>query len=412
MKILFYALNYSPELIGCGKYTGEMVEWLANHGHECRVLTTPPYYPDWRVAKGYSTWKYKKEFHKNNNVEVYRCPLWVPKRPHNFSRIIHLLSFNISSFPLLLKQFFWKPDVIVCIAPSFLIAPQGLLLKLVGVKTWLHFQDFEICAMFGTEPLGIKKKLSKIAHMLQAVVIRQFHVVSSISTSMCKRLERSKINKKSIALFPNWVDTNFITPYASKQFFREKWNIDSRKKIILYSGNLGRKQGLEILLEVADVLQDKKNILFVIVGNGVYKRTMQATVLKRKIKNIEFYPLQSYKDLPALLRMADIHLVIQKYSIADAVLPSKVSHIFAAGGYAIITADPDTELGYILVQYPEIATIVKPENPYALVSAINSLCDRSKVDNINEVARQYTIKHLDKDAVLSLFEKRLLGLLH
>lgn len=51
MKILVYGINYSPELTGIGKYTGEMVEWLAAQGHEVRVITAPPYYPQWQVGR-------------------------------------------------------------------------------------------------------------------------------------------------------------------------------------------------------------------------------------------------------------------------------------------------------------------------------------------------------------------------
>ncbi len=54
MKILVYGINYSPELTGIGKYTGEMVEWLAAQGHEVRVITAPPYYPQWQVGENYS----------------------------------------------------------------------------------------------------------------------------------------------------------------------------------------------------------------------------------------------------------------------------------------------------------------------------------------------------------------------
>ena len=57
MKILVYGINYSPELTGIGKYTGEMVEWMARQGHDVRVITAPPYYPQWKVGERYSAWR-------------------------------------------------------------------------------------------------------------------------------------------------------------------------------------------------------------------------------------------------------------------------------------------------------------------------------------------------------------------
>lgn len=95
MKILVYGINYSPELTGIGKYTGEMVEWLAAQGHEVRVITAPPYYPQWQVGENYSAWRYKRE---EGAATVWRCPLYVPKQPSTLKRLLHLGSFAVSSF--------------------------------------------------------------------------------------------------------------------------------------------------------------------------------------------------------------------------------------------------------------------------------------------------------------------------
>lgn len=101
MKILVYGINYSPELTGIGKYTGEMVEWLAAQGHEVRVITAPPYYPQWQVGENYSAWRYKRE---EGAATVWRCPLYVPKQPSTLKRLLHLGSFAVSSFfPLMAK---------------------------------------------------------------------------------------------------------------------------------------------------------------------------------------------------------------------------------------------------------------------------------------------------------------------
>lgn len=70
MKILIYGINYSPELTGIGKYSGEMGEWLSTHKHQVRVITAPPYYPEWNVKKDYSAWLYKKEH--QDGIEIFR----------------------------------------------------------------------------------------------------------------------------------------------------------------------------------------------------------------------------------------------------------------------------------------------------------------------------------------------------
>ena len=99
MKILLYGLNYAPEPVGIGKYTGELAQWFSAQGHQIRVITAPPYFPAWRVSSGFRN-VYSIDTYEG--MKVYRCPLWVPRRPRGMTRLLHLASFALSSFgPLL-----------------------------------------------------------------------------------------------------------------------------------------------------------------------------------------------------------------------------------------------------------------------------------------------------------------------
>ena len=90
MRVLIYTLNYYPEKVGIGKYTGEMVEWLKKEGIQCTVVSAQPYFPIWKA----SSYKYFI------SEEVIRCPIWVPRQPNGVKRIIHLLSFSLTSLPV------------------------------------------------------------------------------------------------------------------------------------------------------------------------------------------------------------------------------------------------------------------------------------------------------------------------
>ena len=408
MKILIYGLNFSPELTGIGKYTGEMADWLSERGHEVQVITSPPYYPSWKIGRGYSKWKYFKEKF-NNNVSVVRCPLWVPETPKTITRMIHLLSFTLSGAPILLKAlFFWRPAIAICIAPSFFYAPQAALLcKIAGVENWLHFQDFEICSMFGA---GMVKGqgINNIAHHLQSFITRRFNTISTISKTMCASAEKRNVSNKNIVLFPNWVDVDFMTPEADRSYFRRKWGINDKTKVILYSGNLGKKQGLENIVHSAYTLRQRKDILFLIVGDGVEKNALINQCKEYEGLNIQFHPLQPYELLPELLCMADIHLVIQKSGVADAVFPSKFTNILAVGGYSIITAAPNTELGQLVLQNPNMASLIEPDNSQLLTSTIRDLSNNgSVIRQFNKYARKYAVENLSKERILARFEENL-----
>ncbi|MBW6098289.1 hypothetical protein HT118_14490 [Escherichia coli] len=113
-----------------------------------------------------------------------------------------------------------------------------------------------------------------------------------------------------------------------------------------------------------------------------------------------FFPLQSYDALPALLKMGDCHLVVQKRGAADAVLPSKLTNILAVGGNAVITAEAHTELGQLCETFPGIAVCVEPESVEALVAGIRQALLLPKH---NTVAREYAERTLDKENVLRQF---------
>jgi colanic acid biosynthesis glycosyl transferase WcaI len=406
---LIYGINFSPELAGIGKYTGKMAQWLASRGHEVRVITAPPYYPEWNIGTGYSGRSYLRE--KINGVTVLRTPLWVPKNPKTITRMLHLVSFAISSFPQLIGQLAWKPNIIICIAPSFFCAPATVLFSMVSnARSVLHIQDFEIDAMFGLGMLKGIGTLGRCALGIESFIMRRFDRVSSISHSMCARLKSKGVAEDAIIHFPNCVDTNFINPQIDGTNLRMEWGFSPNDFIVLYSGNLGKKQGLEIILEAASALREKRTIHFVIVGEGVHKNVLVDAAKENALNNIHFYPLQPHKILPNLLRMADIHLVIQKRGAADAVMPSKLTGILSVGGDAIITADADTELGRLVQDNPGIATLIEPENSSALVKAIESLMQQARrtAGGYNDIARQYAVENIGKDSVLGRFEKVLL----
>src|SRR6185312_10976231 len=148
MKLLIYGINYWPELTGIGKYSGEMAEWLAARGHDIEVITAPPYYPQWRIHSGYNAWRYQTEIQKG--VRIHRCPLWVPEKLRLSTRLLHLLSFAFSSFPVLFRRSVaWRQHVILVIEPSLFCAPATILVaRLISAHAWLHIQDSEIDAVF------------------------------------------------------------------------------------------------------------------------------------------------------------------------------------------------------------------------------------------------------------------------
>lgn len=408
MKLLLYGMNFHPELTGVGKYTGDLAKYLAFQDHKITIITAPPYYPHWRIVPPYSGARYSSA--DMDGVKVIRCPLYVPRKPSKFTRLLHLCSFALSSFPVLIKECLRKPDIIIVIEPTFLCTPATVIAsKLFRLKTWLHIQDFEIDAVFNLNGVHRPGLLYSTAVWFERLILEQFSSVSSISQSMINLLKSKRILIEKTFLLPNWVDTQFMVPDPKNCYYRDKWHFEQTDRIVLYSGNIGQKQEWGALIHAAKQFQTRPDIKFIIVGEGTYKERL----LERcnGLSNILFFPLQPYDHLPELLNMADIHLVLQTAEFADLVMPSKFTGILSCGGYSIVTANEDTELGRICKEHPGIARLVPPDNYDQFVHALEE--EISLANNrapINKIAREYSLKYLEKENILADFEKNLLSL--
>lgn len=401
MNFIIYSLNYSPELTGIGKYNGEMSTKLASLDCEVTAIVAPPYYPEWKVNSQYKSYLYKNE--SVNGVSVTRCPLYVPSKVTTLKRFIHLSTFAVSSSIALLAKFIKnKPDVIFLVQPTLFCAPITLLLsKLFGVKTVMHIQDFEVDAMFGLGMVS-EGKVTRIVRRTESWLMKKFDVISSISYSMLENAERKGVDKSKLLFFPNWADTSFVTPETDGSVLRKEWGFTETDKVVLYAGNIGQKQGLEIVIEAAKSFENDKSVKFVFVGAGAYVDTLQELAKASNLENVYFKPLQDWEDVPAMLSMADVHLVVQKKGAADAVLPSKLTNILSAGGHALVTAEASTELGKIEQASPDIYTRVEPENTKDFIAGLNIVLakDTSKP---NVIARNYALKNLDINNIIERF---------
>lgn len=409
MRVLIYGLNFSPEVTGAGRSTGEMAAWLASRGHEVRVVTAPPYYPDWRVRPEYSAWRYKtdRNGHSNDqhpkNLEVIRCPLWVPKTQSAIRRLFHLASFATSSSPALLCQVFWRPDVVLVVQPTLLCAPSALTVaRLTGAKAWLHVQDFEIDAAF---ELGMMRSpaLRRFALAVERFILRRCDGVSTVSEKMLERLGKKGVAPTRCSFFPNSVNTQAIFPLSTASPMRRELGIDDSTVVALYSGSMGEKQGLHVLAEAAHALALRPKIRFVFCGTGPYKAKFISLV--GASSNVTFIPLQPEHRLNELLNMADIHLLPQRDDAADLVMPGKLKEMLASGRPVIATARPQTQIATCV---DGCGLVVPPGDSDVIVSAICQLAaDPGLRKQMGENARKYAVANLSRDKVMQQFEQSL-----
>lgn len=390
-------INFAPELTGIGKYTAEMTDWLVDNGYHCTVLTSFPYYPNWKIQAPYTGDFYKKEVLREGMINVYRCPLYVPQIPSGIKRILHDFSFLLSALFMTIYLLF-KPahTHIFCMAPPFHLGFLAILYRFFkGGKIVYHIQDLQIEAARDLKVIKVSQ-IFIFLFSLEKFIIAHANYVSTISAGMLKKVAVK--TKKKVILFPNWADTQLFYPLLPRREMKKEWGFELGDKVVLYAGSIGEKQGLESLIAIAKKLESHSFIKFIICGNGPYQQKLQRLAQDHQLNNIFFIPTQPLENFNNLLNMTDVHLVLQKKNACDLMMPSKLTAIWSAGGLALVTAERGSTL-HALISENEMGVVIDCENEDLLLEAILDCClaDHATM-NVN--ARKYAEQSLNKHHIL------------
>jgi colanic acid biosynthesis glycosyl transferase WcaI len=306
----------------------------------------------------------------------------------------------LSSLPVMLAQILWRPDAIFTVMPTLLCGPATLAVaRLTGASTWLHVQDFEVDNAFDLGILPAQGFIRLLALAFEKFFMGCFDRVSTISPNMVQRAIDKGVDKKHVLLFPNWVDTDAIHPQPRPNSLRRELGISEEDVVLLYSGNMGMKQGMEILPTLARHFASEPHVKFLFCGDGAFRPQLEQLV--SGLANVMLLPLQPVERLNDLLNTADIHLLPQRAEAADLVMPSKLTGMLASGRPVIATAAPDTQVAHV-VEGRGIAVPVQDMD--AIYAAVRHLVNHpAERRSMGEAARAYAVECLGSQHVLARF---------
>ena len=316
------------------------------------------------------------------------------------------LSFWFFKFAVIAKLLLSsnKFDLIITVAPPFHLAYLGLIIKRFnGGKLLYHIQDLQIEAAQDLGMLSSKKLLSKL-YKIEYDIMSKADYISSISDGMIGKI-KAKINK-DVLFFPNWTDTSSFFPILERESIKANWGFKETDVIFLYSGAIGEKQGLENIMYAAEALKHDNDIKFVICGSGPYREYLIKLTHNMGLHNIKFVPIQDKENFNEFLNVGDFHLVLQKSTAGDLVMPSKLTTILAIGGVSIVTCLTGTSLHDVIQKY-DLGYIVEPDNFELLAEAIQKAkSDKLDAGTKRRNARNYALKFLDIENVMRAFMEK------
>ncbi|MBD2016656.1 glycosyltransferase family 4 protein [Microcoleus sp. FACHB-53] len=401
MRILIYTYNYFPEPIGIAPLVTELAEGLVKRGHEVRVVTGMPNYPQRRIYEEYRGKLYLTEL--TNGVAVQRSYVWVRPKPSLLDRLLLEASFVVTSFIHALRG--KRPDVIFITAPPLPVSvPSALLGWIHRAPIVLNLQDILPEAAIN---VGLLKnpKLIRIFELLEQFAYRTATKISVIAEDFVEHLISKGVPTRKLVQIPNWVDVNFIHPLPKeKNAFRAEHQLTD-KFVALYSGNIALTQGLETVIEAAIRLHHIPSLAIVIVGEEQALQRLQQFCDGCGADNVTLLPLQPREKLPEMLAAADVGLVVQKHNVISFNMPSKIQ-VLLASGCAVVASVPANGTAAKAIEQSGGGLVVPPEDPDALAAAILELYYQpEKIKMLGEKSRQYALAHYTLEQALDQYEE-------
>jgi colanic acid biosynthesis glycosyl transferase WcaI len=400
MRVLIYSYNYHPEPIGIAPLMTELAEGLVSRGHEVRVITGMPNYPQRKIYDEYKGKWYVTE--ERNGVTIQRSYVWVKPKPKLIDRLLLESSFVLTSFLQALRG--WQPDVILLTVPPLPVCvPAALLGWFYNCPIVLNLQDILPEAAIHTGVLK-NKHMIRVFEGLEKFAYRTAHTISVIADGFVDNLTKKGVPAEKITCIPNWVDVNFIRPLPKQgNAFRSAYGLED-KFVVLYSGNIALTQGLETVVEAASRLRHIPEIVFVIVGEARALKRLQTHCQNCGADNVLLLPFQPREQLPEMLAAADVGLIVQKSNVISFNMPSK-TQVLLASGRPIIASVPDTGTSARAVRQSGGGLVVAPEDPDALAKAVLELhADPTQAEILGQRGRQFALDRYSFDQALNQYE--------
>ena len=366
MRLGVVAPHFEPDLAPTGEVITRIVHELGRRGHEIHVVTSFPFYKEHRVESAYAGRLVRTEDRPWGRI-IRVHPFPGNDKSDLVRRAASFLGFSAlaTSAALLNGRF----DCVLALSPPLTLGVAGWL---VAKRSSCPFV-FTIHDVYPDVVVELGRLtnpgLIKAASTLERFCYERADAVTVLSEELRQNVARKTSNPSKVKVITNFVDTDWITPANKHNAYREEHGLDG-KTVVMYAGNVGLSQSLDLVLDAARALASEKDVCFVVNGQGSARPQLEAAA--RTLPNVSFVDMQPVERLPDLLSAADIHLVPLKKGLARSSVPSKTYSILASGRALIASVDQASEVAR-LVERSGGGVVVAPEDSGAFVAAVTKL---------------------------------------
>lgn len=399
MKILFITQFYPPEMGAAASRISGLGRNISSFGNEVTVLTGFPNYPSGVIGKKYRFKLFSVE--NDGNVRVNR--VWVFASPLRkfYTRLLNYFSlvFTTIIFELFNKQDYQK--VIVSSPPLFLGIAGYVISRLKGACFVLDIRD--IWPKIGVDTGELKKEsiFIKLAEKLEIFLYNMADLVTVVTESKKQYLLENGISESKISVIPNGVDREYldveVNPGIESSYFNDSCFT------ILYAGLVGIAQGVDVIVEAANLLKTTEGIRFIIVGEGVKKGEIIKLAEDFGLSNVMFIDNQPKERIATFLKRCDLSIIpLKKASFSDSV-PSKLLESMGFGCPVVLSASGESAT---IVERSGGGVVTEPGNAKELADAILRLYGNAELRiQFSKNGKVFVARNFMRDDIAKKFVK-------
>jgi putative colanic acid biosynthesis glycosyltransferase WcaI len=391
-RVLFLNRSFWPDREATGQFLTELCDDLSRD-HEVTIVAGPPHHTDHKNAAGIRLWSRERR----GKVSIIRT--WGTRfsKSNMAGRLVNLGTYYLLAALVAFRL--PRPDIIVAETdPPLLGALAAVLKRRWGCRLVYNVRDLypDIAEVNG----GVRSPfLLELLRRGNNYAYERADLIVTLGHDMAQRIVDKGVPTAKVAVVPDWVDCGRIRPLESNPFRRSFGD----KFVVMYSGNIGLSQQLDVVLEAADRLRDDERILFAMIGEGARKQWLEERARAMDLTNVRFLPYQPLENLGESLSAADLHLIPLAPGAAGCLVPSKIYGILAAGRPFIAMMEEGAEVAQI-ARDDAVGFVVRPGDVDALIGTIREVVDApEQLKQMGARARRLAELRFDRLKVTSRF---------
>ncbi len=370
MKLLILCPHYAPDVAPTGEVMTSIATALADRGHELHIVTSLPWYREHRVEPGWGGRLWRTE--RTSWGRITRLHPFPTDKTNIPARAVAFAGFTgLATIAGLVAR--GRPDAVMVMSPPLPLGVAGWLAAASRRAPFVfNIQDVfpDVAVELGaiTNP-----RVIAAASWLERFLYRRADAVTVLSEDLRDNVARKLRGHRPdrVEVIPNFVDTERIAPAEPENGYRAEYGLSGRT-VVMYAGNVGLSQSLDLVVEAARRHRSRDDVVFVINGGGSALEGLRSAA--GDLDNLRFVPMQPRERLPEVLAAADLHLVPLRTGLARSSVPSKLYSILAAGRPVLASVDAGTEVA-TTIERAGAGVSVPPEDPDAFCTALDELLD-------------------------------------